>query len=80
MSISTFHQADHLKRVWGGLPAVLFSVVAALAAVAAVAIFFWPNDIDPEVRATLRYVGAGQQQTTSGIKAINDSLQPNDAI
>jgi len=27
---------------------VLFSVVAALAAVAAVAIFFWPNDIDPE--------------------------------
>ena len=73
MSISTFHQAD-LKRAWGGLPAALLSVVAALAAVAAVAVFFWPNDIDPEVRATLRYVGAGQQQTTSGIKAINDSL------
>ena len=79
MSIPTFHQAD-LKRAWGGLPAALLSVVAALAAVAAVAVFFWPNDIDPEVRATLRYVGAGQQQTTSGIKAINDSLQPNDAI
>ena len=73
MSIPTFHQAD-LKRAWGGLPAALLSVIAALAAVAAVAVFFWPNDIDPEVRATLRYVGAGQQQTTSGIKAINDNL------
>jgi hypothetical protein len=71
MSIPTFHQADHLKRAWGGLPAALLSVVAALAAVAAVAIFF---PIDPEVRATLRFIGAGLQQTTSGIKAINDSL------
>jgi septal ring factor EnvC (AmiA/AmiB activator) len=75
MSIPTFHHKEaDLKRAWGALPAVLLSVVAALAAVAAVAVFFWPNDIDPEVRATLRYVGAGQQQTTSAIKAINDSL------
>jgi len=73
VSIPTFHQAD-LKRAWGGLPAALLSVVAALAAAAAVVVFFWPNDIGPGVRATLQYVGAGQQQTTSGIEAINDSL------
>jgi hypothetical protein len=39
MSISTFHQAD-LKRAWGGLPTALLSVVAALAAVAAVDYIF----------------------------------------
>ena len=55
MSIPTFHHKEaDLKRAWGALPAVLLSVVAALAAVAAIAVFFWPNDIDPEVRATLR--------------------------
>ena len=73
MSIPTFHQGE-LKRAWGGWPSALLSVVAALAAAAAVVVFFWPNDIGPGVRATLQYVGAGQQQTTSGIKAINDSL------
>jgi len=73
VSIPTFHQGE-LKRAWGGWPSALLSVVAALAAAAAVVVFFWPNDIGPGVRATLQYVGAGQQQTTSGIEAINDSL------
>jgi hypothetical protein len=63
------HQHAHLGR--GRLPAVLLSVVATLAVITPVAIFFWPDNIDPRVRATFR---PGQQQTTSGIEAINDRL------
>jgi len=56
----------------GILPAVLLSVVATLAVIAPMAIFFRPDNIDPQVSATLQYIRAGQQQTTSGIEAIND--------
>jgi septal ring factor EnvC (AmiA/AmiB activator) len=63
-------QQAHLGR--GILPAVLLSVVATLAVVAPLAIFFRPDNIDPQVSATLQYIRAGQQQTTSGIEAIND--------
>jgi hypothetical protein len=61
------HQQAHLGR--GRLPAVLLSVFATLAVITPVAIFFWPDNIDPRVRATFR---PSQQQTTSGIEAIND--------
>jgi septal ring factor EnvC (AmiA/AmiB activator) len=54
-------QQAHLGR--GILPAVLLSVVATLAVVAPLAIFFWPDKADPQVNA---------QETTSGIEAIND--------
>src|SRR5271169_7118023 len=75
MPIPTFQdEAAHLRRAWGRFPVVLLSVVAALAVIAPVAILFWPDNIDPEGRATLQFIRAGQQQTTSGIKAINDSL------
>jgi septal ring factor EnvC (AmiA/AmiB activator) len=75
MSISTFrHEGAYLKRAFGGLPAVLLSVVTAVAAIAAMAVSFWPDDIGPEVRVALRYIGAAQQRTTSGIETINDSL------
>jgi hypothetical protein len=56
---------------------VLLSVVATLAAIAAVAIFFWPgwpDNKDPQVSAALREIWAGQQETTIGIEAINDRL------
>jgi hypothetical protein len=76
----------------GGLPAVLLWVVITLAAIAPVAIFFWPDNIDRQVSATLPFIRAGQQQTTTGIaindrpvaekfrgtKAINDSLAAED--
>jgi uncharacterized phage infection (PIP) family protein YhgE len=75
MSISTFrHEGAALKRVRGGLLTVVLSVFAAVAATAAVVVSFWSDDIGPEVRAALRYIGAAQQRTTSGIDAINDSL------
>ena len=56
----------------GGFPAVLLLAVATLAVIAPVAIFFRPDSVDPQVSATLQYIQAGQQQTTSGIEAIND--------
>ena len=59
------------KRGW--VSGVLLSVVA-LAAIAAVAIFFWFGNIDPQVSAMLRDIRAAQQQTTSAIEAINDTL------
>jgi hypothetical protein len=55
----------------GILPAVLLLVVATLAIVAPVAIFFRPDNVDPQVSATLPYIRAVQQQTTTGT-AIND--------
>jgi septal ring factor EnvC (AmiA/AmiB activator) len=65
MSIPTVRdQHAHL----GGV----LSVVAALAVAAPVAILFWPDNIDPQVSATLQNIRAGQKQTTSGIGAIND--------
>jgi hypothetical protein len=67
MPIPTIRDQQALGR--GILPAVALSVVATLAVIALVAVFFLPDNIDPRVRATLR---AGQQQTTSGIAAIND--------
>jgi hypothetical protein len=62
------------KRTSNGLSMFLLSVIAALVAIADLAIFFWPDNVDPEVRAALRYVGAAQQQTTSGVEAISNSL------
>jgi hypothetical protein len=53
----------YIGRARGRLPAVLLSVVATLAVVAPLAIFFWPDKADPQVNA---------QETTSGIEAIND--------
>jgi septal ring factor EnvC (AmiA/AmiB activator) len=53
---------------------MLLSVVASLAAIAAVATFFLSDDIGPEVRVSLQYIGASQQRTTTGIEAINASL------
>ena len=53
-------------------PGQVFSVVATLAVVAALAIFFWPDNVDPQDSATLQYIRAGQKQTTSGTEAIND--------
>ena len=70
MPIPTMHgQQAHPGR--GGFPAVLLLVVATLAVIAPVAIFFRPDSVDPQVSATLPYIRAGQQQTTTGI-AIND--------
>jgi septal ring factor EnvC (AmiA/AmiB activator) len=83
MRIPTIYdEKAHLNRAREGFPVVLLSVVAALAIIASLAIFFWPGYppststpvIDPEVRVTLQDIRAGQQQTTSGIKTINDSL------
>jgi hypothetical protein len=67
-------QQARLGRAQGGLPEMPLSVVAALAAIAAVAIFFWFGNNDPQVSATLREIWAGQQQTTIDIEAINDKL------
>jgi len=55
----------------GILPAVVLSVVATLAVIAPVAIFFRPDNVDPQVSATLHHIRAGQPQTTTGM-AIND--------
>ena len=55
----------------GGLPAVLLWVVITLAAIAPVAIFFWPDNIDPQISVTSPYIRTAQQQTTTGI-AVND--------
>ena len=55
----------------GILPAVVLSVVATLAVIAPVALLFRSDNVDPQVSATLQYIRAGQQQTTTGI-AIND--------
>jgi len=55
----------------GTLPALVLSVVATLAVIAPVALFFRSDNVDPQVSATLPYIRAGQQQTTTGI-AIND--------
>jgi hypothetical protein len=67
-------QQTRLGRARGGLPEVPLSVVAALAAIAAAAIFFWFGNNDPQVSATLREIWAAQQQTTIEIEAINDKL------
>ena len=53
------------------MPALVLSVVATLAVIAPVALFFRSDNVDPQVSATLPYIRAGQQQTTTGI-AIND--------
>ena len=53
-------------------PGQVLSVVATLAVAGAAAIFFWPDNTDPQVSATLQNIRAGQQQTTSGIGATND--------
>lgn len=63
-------QQAHLG--WGKLPAAVLSVVSTLVIIAPVAIFFWPDDVDPQVSGTLQYSRAGQRQTTTGIAAIND--------
>jgi hypothetical protein len=59
----------------------LLSVIA-LAAIAAGGIFFWTgwpdNNLILQVSAALRDVRVGQQQTTSGTKAINDSHAAED--
>jgi len=60
-----------------------FLSMVALAAIAAVAIFFWrgwPHNIDPQASATLRDIRASQQQTTSGTKTINDSDAAEDQL
>lgn len=68
------NEVAHTRRAWGRFSAVLLSVVAALAVIVPATILFWPDGTDPEVRATLQFIGAGQQQTTNGITAISDSL------
>ena len=55
----------------GTLPALVLSVVATLAVIAPVALFFRSDNVDPQVSATLHHIRAGQPQTTTGI-AIND--------
>jgi hypothetical protein len=66
---------DISKTSSGWVSGALLSVVA-LAAIAAVAIFFWPgwpnNKLILQVGATLRDTRADQQQTTIAIEAIND--------
>ena len=75
MSISRFNVEQAVpKQASNGLSMVLLSVIAALVAIADLAIFFWPDNVDPEVRAALRFIGAAQQQTTSGVEAISNSL------
>jgi septal ring factor EnvC (AmiA/AmiB activator) len=75
MPIPPLHeQQARLGRARGGWPEVPFSVVAALAAIAALAVFFWFGNSDPQVSATLREIWAGQQEATIGIEAINDRL------
>ena len=68
------YEATRKRRVWGTFPVVLLLVFAALAIIVPIAIVFWPDGIDPEVRATLQFIRAGQQQATNGITALNDSL------
>jgi hypothetical protein len=65
-------QQTHLGRTRGALPGAVLSVVATLAVIAPVAIFFRLENTDPQVSDTLQDNRAGQQQTTSGIEAIND--------
>ena len=67
-------QQARLGQARGGLPEMPLSVVAALAAIAAVVIFFWFGNTDSQVSATLREIWAGQQETTTGIEAINNRL------
>jgi septal ring factor EnvC (AmiA/AmiB activator) len=83
MRIPTIYdEKAYLSRAREGFPVALLSVVAALAIIASLAIFFWPGYplstatpvIDPEVRVALQDIRAGQRQTTSGIKTISDSL------
>jgi hypothetical protein len=67
-------QARLGRRAPGGLSEAPLWVVAPLAVIAAVAIFFLsrpPDNIDPQA---LRDIRAGQQQTTSELEAINDRL------
>jgi hypothetical protein len=63
------------KTSSGWVSGVLLSAVA-LAAIAVVAIFFWPgwpdNNLILQISATLRDIRADQKQTTSAIEAIND--------
>jgi hypothetical protein len=65
---------EPIGRARGGSPEVSLSVIATLGAIAAVAIFFWFGNIDPQVSATLRDIRAVQQQITNGIETINDRL------
>jgi len=75
MPIPPLHeQQARLGRARGGWPEVPFSVVAALAAIAALAVFFWFGNSDPQVSATLREIWAGQQETTTGIDATTNRL------
>jgi hypothetical protein len=46
-------------------------VIITLAVIAPVAIFFWPDNIDPQISVTSPYIRTAQQQTTTGI-AVND--------
>jgi hypothetical protein len=71
MPISTIRD-QQARSGRGILPAVLLSVVATLTVIAPIALFFRPDTVDPQVSATLQYIRAGQQQTTSGTEAIND--------
>ena len=57
-----------------------FLSMVALAAIAAVAIFFWRGWPDNIVGATLRDIRAGQRQITSGTKTINDSRAAEDQL
>ena len=66
-------QRAHLDRARGGLPGVLLAV-ATLATIAAVGMSFWLGWPDNHNDPTLREIWAGQQETTTGIDAINNRL------
>jgi septal ring factor EnvC (AmiA/AmiB activator) len=66
-------ETHHPGRTGGGILAVVAVSVIVLAA-----LFFWPDSTtrvtDPEVIKSLQYIGESQQRTTSGLRAINESL------
>src|SRR4051794_16153612 len=81
-------QQTHVGRARGRLPAVLLSVIATLAVVAPLAIFFRLHSIDPQVNAqeTTSQIGVISNRPaaeeflaqTRGTKAINNSLAAED--
>ena len=68
-------KTHHLRRAGVGVLTWLVAVlVIGFAVVFILSELISAPVIDPQVAQTLQYLGASQQRTTSGIKAINESL------
>ena len=82
MRTSTLYdeKTRHLRQAGGGALTWLVAVLV----IGLAAVFIWSEltaapVTDPQVTQTLQYIGASQQRTTSGIKAINESLTAEQA-